>query len=139
MCCGRESGSGGKDGAVAGVEGGAEEEDGGDAADNLGEVCGLVGAKGAVQEGRRGFRGELAVAEPLLEDLIAAEGVIPDVDGHGGPVGVAVEMDIDAGFAEQGKRCLIKRERIGRLERAASLFALGLGPWAFGGKAAARA
>ncbi len=95
-----ESGGGGQDGAIAGVEGGTEKKDGGDAADDLGEVGGLFGAKSAVEQGRSRLRGELAVAEPLFEDLIAAEGVIPNMDGNGGPMGVAVEMDIDAQLAE---------------------------------------
>jgi hypothetical protein len=46
-----ESGSGGKDGAVAGVESGAEEENGGYAADDLGEICGLFGPEGTVEQG----------------------------------------------------------------------------------------
>ena len=57
-----ESGGGREDGPVGGVEGGAEEENGGDSSGDLGEVCGFFGTKGAVQEGRCGFRGELAVA-----------------------------------------------------------------------------
>jgi hypothetical protein len=76
---GGEAGGGGEDGLVAGVEGGAEEEDGGDAAGYLGEVTGFVFVEGAAEEG------VLAVAEPLFEDLVAAEGVVPDVDGDGGP------------------------------------------------------
>jgi len=98
----REACGGGEDGAVALVEGGAEEQDGGDAADDLGEIGGFFRAECAVEEGRGGFGGELAVAEPLFEDLMAAEGVVPNVDGDGGPVCVAVEVDIDAGFAEEG-------------------------------------
>ena len=97
-----KAGGGGEDGAVAGVESGTEEENGGDAANDLSEVGGFFGAEGTVQEGRCGLRSELAVAEPFLQDLIAAKGVIPDVDGDGGPVGVAVEINIDARFAEQG-------------------------------------
>jgi hypothetical protein len=51
-----ESGSGGKDSAVAGVESGAEEQDGSDATDHLREVCGLLGPQGAVEKGRGGFQ-----------------------------------------------------------------------------------
>ncbi|HEV2487242.1 MAG TPA: hypothetical protein VGT08_17065 [Terracidiphilus sp.] len=80
---GRESGGRGENGAVAGVECRAEEQDCGNAADDLGEVCGLFGAKGAVDEGRGGIIGECAVPEPLFEDLVATEGVIPYVDWDG--------------------------------------------------------
>lgn len=92
----REAGGGGQDGLVAGVEGGAEQEDGGDAADDLGEVFGFVLVEGAAEEG------EFAVAEPLFENLVAAESVVPDVDRDGGPEGRAVEVDVDAGFSEEG-------------------------------------
>jgi hypothetical protein len=93
-----------------------------------------------VEQGRCGLRGELAVAEPLLEDLVSAEGVIPDMDGDGGPVGVAVEMDIDAGFAEKTLPC----PRIGTWGTRSLLgggesgefLALGSGPGAFGSLAA---
>jgi hypothetical protein len=88
---------------IAGIEDGAEKENGGYAADYLGEVCSFIGMKGAMKEWRRRFRSELTVAEPLLEDLITAQGVIPDVDRNGGPMGVAVEVDIDAGFSEEGE------------------------------------
>ena len=82
-----------------------------------------------------GSAGELAVAEPLFEDLVAAEGVIPDVDGDGGPVGVAVEIDIDAGFAEEGED-VFQSEGLGGGE-GGEFFALGFSPRAFGGEAAA--
>ena len=49
-----------------------QSEDAGDAADVVGEVLVFVGGEGAAEEGG------LAVAEPLLEDLVAAEGVVPD-------------------------------------------------------------
>ena len=96
MVSSREAGGGGEDGLVAGVEGGAEQEDGGDAADDLGEVFGFVLVEGAAEEG------VFAVAEPLLEDLVAAEGVVPDIDGNCGPMGVAAEISIDAGLTEDG-------------------------------------
>jgi len=78
-----ESGSGGEDGAVTGVETGAEEENRSNAPDHLGEVGGFLGSKRAVEQGRCGFVCEFTVTEPLLEDLVSAERVIPDVDGHG--------------------------------------------------------
>ena len=89
--------------AIAGVEGGAKKKDSSDTADDLGEVGGLFGAQGAVEQGRGWLGGELAVAEPLLEDLVSAEGVVPNMDGNGGPVGVAVEVDFDAGFAQESQ------------------------------------
>lgn len=51
-------------------------EDAGDAADVVGELLGFVAGEGAGEEGG------LAVPEPLLEDLVAAEGVVPDGLGH---------------------------------------------------------
>ena len=69
----------------------------------LGKVGGLFEVKGAVEQGRCGFWGEFAVAEPLIEDLVSAEGAIPDMDGDGGPMGFAVQINIDAGFAEEGE------------------------------------
>jgi hypothetical protein len=46
-------------------------------------------------------KGEFAVAEPLFEDLVAAEGVVPDVGGNGGPEDFPVEIDINAGLSEE--------------------------------------
>jgi hypothetical protein len=88
---------GAQDGVVTGVEGWAEEEDGCDAADDLGEVAGFLFVEGAAQQ--RVF----AVAEPFFEDLVAAEGVVPDVGWDGGPEGIAVQVDIDAAGAEEGE------------------------------------
>ena len=39
---------------------------------------------------------EFAVGEPFFEDLVAAEGVGPDVMWDGGPAGGAVQAEIDA-------------------------------------------
>ena len=44
----------------------------------------------------------LAVAEPFFEDLIAADGEVPDVFGEVAPVGGVVEVDVVGGFAEEG-------------------------------------
>ena len=95
-------------------------------------------AEGRGGGGARRVPGELAVAEPFFEDLIAAESVIPDVNGDGGPVGVAIEMDIDAGFAEQGER-VVTGSRVRDCDapaRAASFSRSAYAPGAFGGKAA---
>ena len=89
-----------------------------------------------MEQGRCGLRGELPVAKPLLEDLIAAEGVIPNAHGHGGPIGVAVEMDIDTRLTEEGERGL-KSERLGRSQRG-EFFPLGFGPGTLGSEAATR-
>jgi len=89
-CCGEDS-------AVAGVESGAEEKDGGYAADELARSMRLLRGEGRDGGAGSGFRSELAVAEPLFQDLVAAESVVPDVDGDGGPMGVAIEIDIDTG------------------------------------------
>jgi len=65
IACG-QPGGGGEDCAVAFVEGGTEEEDCGDAADDLGEVGCFFRFEGAVKE-RRGWLGsEFAIAEPFL-------------------------------------------------------------------------
>jgi len=49
--------------------------------------------------GGRPSRGSFAVAEPLFENLIAAESVVPDVGGDSRPESGAVEMHVDAGFS----------------------------------------
>ncbi len=61
----------------------------GDAADVVGELLGFVAGEGAAEEGG------LAVAEPLLEDLVTAEGVGPDGFGDIFPTGGGVEVDIE--------------------------------------------
>jgi len=49
-----------------------EQQDGGDAARRLGDVPSLVGLEVAAEQGA------LAVAEPLLHHLVAADGAGPD-------------------------------------------------------------
>jgi hypothetical protein len=66
-----------------------QRENAGDASDVVGELLGFVAGEGAVEEGL------LAVAEPLFEDLVAAEGVVPDGFWNVFPVGGGVEMDIE--------------------------------------------
>ena len=75
---GRQSGGGGEDRGLACVESGSEEEGVGDAADDLSEAAGFVWVQWACEEGL------LAFAEPLLQDLLTAESVVPDFDGDGG-------------------------------------------------------
>ena len=57
----------------------------------------LFGLEGAFEDG------VFAVGEPLLEDLVAAEFVAPDVGGDVAPVGAVVEVDVEGGFAEDGR------------------------------------
>ena len=44
----------------------------------------------------------LAVGEPFLEDLVAAELVVPDGGGDVAPVGAIVEVYLNGGFDEGG-------------------------------------
>ena len=53
-----------------------QSKDAGDAADVVGEVLGFVAGEGAAE------KGGLAVAEPLLEDLVAAGTEVSDGFGH---------------------------------------------------------
>ena len=69
-----------------------QREEGGDAADVVGELLGFVAGEGEAEEGG------LAVAEPLFEDLIAAEGVGPDGFGDVFPAGGSVEVDAEEAF-----------------------------------------
>lgn len=64
-----------------------QREDGGNAADVVGELLGFVAGERAAKEGG------LAVAEPFLEDLVAAESVGPDGFGGVFPAGGGVEVD----------------------------------------------
>ena len=74
-----------------------QSEDAGDAADVVGEVLGFVAGEGAAEEG--GF----AVAEPLLEDLVAAEGVVPDGLGDVFPAGEREAVDDAADLSSQAR------------------------------------
>ena len=62
-------------------------EDAGDEADVVGEMLGFVAGEGAGEEGG------LAVAEPLLEDLVVAEGVTPHLLEYVFPAGGGVEVE----------------------------------------------
>ena len=42
----------------------------------------------------------LAVGEPLFEDLVAAQLVVPDGGGYVAPAGVAVEVNVEGAVAE---------------------------------------
>ncbi len=81
-------------GFVVGVEGGLEEEDGGDAAGHFLDVANFFFGEGATEQSL------FAVRKPLLDDLVAADGVIPNAGRNVGPVGGLVEIDI-AGFVTE--------------------------------------
>ena len=112
-----------KDRFVAAVEGGAEEEDGGDSAHNLGEVRGLFRVEGTAKQR------EFAIAEPLFQHLVASERVIPNVDRDRRPKRLSVEMDIDAGFSKQGEG-IFQVERLSRCQRG-ELFPFDCAPLSF--------
>ena len=52
---------------------------------------------------RAGEEGAFAVGEPLLEHLVAAEFVAPDVGGDVAPEGVGVQVDVEGGVAQGGE------------------------------------
>src|SRR5438128_12685705 len=68
------------DGLIVSVEGWCEEEDCGDAAGDVHYFTGFVGCEGAAEE----F--VLAVAEPFLDYLIAADCVVPNARRNVSPV-----------------------------------------------------
>jgi hypothetical protein len=78
-----------------------EEEDGGDAARHRGDVARLVGRKVTPEQGA------LAVREPLLDYVVAADRVLPDAGGDAAPVGDVVEEDVVAGAAEAGSELVV--------------------------------
>ena len=49
----------------------------------------------------------LAVGEPFLEDLVAAELVAPDGGRDVAPPGAAVQLDVEGGLAEDGA-CVVE-------------------------------
>ena len=70
-----------------------QSENTGDAADVVGELLGFVAGERAAQQCA------FAVAEPLFEDLIAAEGVAPDGFGDVFPAGGGVEVVVEEASA----------------------------------------
>ena len=80
-----------------------------DPARDVGEVLHLLRAERAAEDGA------LAVGEPLLEHLVAAEAVVPDGGRDVAPERLAVEVDVEGSLAEHRKhvahrRALIRRE-----------------------------
>ena len=118
---GGQTGGGRNDRLVTGVESGAEQQDGRDATDDIREVRSLIGMKGAAKQR------EFPVAEPLLENLIAAKRVIPDIDRNRSPERVAIQVDVDAGIAQQ-RESFGERQRLrGRQGFEPGQFGLGSG------------
>jgi hypothetical protein len=75
MCSARSSRQAGGTGeyrCITGVKSRAEEKDRRDAANDLGELTGFFLTQGAAQQGL------FPITEPLLGDLVAAEGILPD-------------------------------------------------------------
>src|ERR1035441_8998514 len=83
-------------GFVIGVERGTHQEEGRDAAGHIGYVARFLLGESAAQQCL------FAIAEPLLDDLISAEGVLPDSGRNVAPEGFAVEIDVVGGSAEPG-------------------------------------
>ena len=95
---------------VVGVELGLHQHEGGDAAHHLGDVARLLGLEVAAEQRA------LAVAQPLLDDLLAADRVAPHVGRHASPVRDVVEVHIETRLAEEGDRLLGRHaERFGVL------------------------
>jgi len=79
---------------IVGVERRFEQEDRGDAAGHLLDVADLVFRQRAAQE----FF--FAAGKPLLDDLIAADGVFPDANRDVRPVGEVVQINVAGAVAE---------------------------------------
>jgi hypothetical protein len=76
------------DGFVVGIEGGFEEEDGGDAAGHFLDVTDFLDGEGAAKERL------LTVREPFFDDLASADGLVLDASRKPGPIGRATELSI---------------------------------------------
>jgi len=80
---------------VVRVQLGLHEHERGDAAHHLADVARLLGLEVAAEQSA------LAVGEPLLDDLIAADRVAPHVRKHAAPVRDIVEIDVETRLAEE--------------------------------------
>lgn len=80
---------------VVGVERWPQQDEGGDATGGVGDLAGFVFAQGAAQQIG------LAVAEPFLDNLVAADGVFPEVGGNVGPEDDVVQIDVVGVVAER--------------------------------------
>src|ERR1035438_10336814 len=76
------------DGFVVGVERGTQQEERRDAAAHIGDVARFLFGEASAQECL------FAIAEPLFDYLVSAEGVLPDAGRNVAPEGFAVEVDV---------------------------------------------
>ena len=90
-----------------------QHQDGGDPARGVGEVLHLCGQQRAAQHPA------LAVRQPLFEDLVAAELVVPDRRGHVPPVGPSVQVHVE-GVAAEDRRGFAQRGAFTGVVRACS-------------------
>src|SRR6266446_6971976 len=89
------------DDQVVGVQGRVEQHDGGDATRHVGHLACLVGGQGPPKQR------VLAIAEPLLDDLIATESILPDAGWYIAPVGRVVQVDIAGRCTQAGDNLLL--------------------------------
>ena len=97
------------DRAVILVQGGFHQEDGGDAAGHLLHPADLIFGQRAAQQLF------LAVGEPFLDDLVAADGVFPNPQRDVLPVGHVVQVDIAGAVAQQCSAGVLARCGMGIL------------------------
>src|SRR5262249_55391735 len=76
------------DGQVIGVQRRIEQHNGSDATRHMGHLACLVSSERPAQQR------VLAIAEPLLDDLIAANSILPDAGRYIAPVGCVVQVNI---------------------------------------------
>ena len=76
------------------IEGRFHQHDGGQAAGYVDDFFHLVRGQGAAQEGL------FPVGEPLLDDLVAADVVVPDLLGDVPPVGPVVQVNVIGGLPQ---------------------------------------
>ena len=106
------------DGFIVGVESRLEEEDGGDAAGHFLNVADFVFGEDAAEKGL------FAIGKPLLDDLVAADGVFPDLEWNVGPVGRVVEVDVASGITQLSQGLLLReaqeRKSAGKLRKTSA-------------------
>src|ERR1035437_3993775 len=87
--------AGGFDALVVRIQLRLEQNQRGQAAGDVGDFAGLIGGYRAAQQT------VLAVAQPFLQHLVAADGVIPDLLRHVLPIGGVVEVNVVRGLTQQ--------------------------------------
>ena len=88
-------------GHVVGIQGRVEQHDGGDATCHVGHLACLIGGDCSTQQP------VLAIAKPLLDDLIAADSILPDASRDIAPVGSVVQVDIAGCCTQAGDSLLL--------------------------------